>query len=54
MLEGSYYKVKNVYSSISFDFIAEFNTFEECKIFIDLNLPNVKLQVTSCFIPRLA
>lgn len=47
MLEGSYYKMKNIYSSSSFDLIAEFNTFEECKVFSDLNLPNVKLHVVS-------
>ena len=47
MLEGSYYKMKNIYSSDSFDLIAEFNTIEECKVFSDLNLSNVKLHVAS-------
>ena len=47
LLEGSYYKMKNIYSPNSFDLIAEFNTLEECKIFSDLNLPTVKLQVVS-------
>ena len=47
MLEGSYYKMKNIYSPSSFDLIAEFNTLEECKMFSDLNLPNVMLQVVS-------
>ena len=47
MLEGSYYKMKNVYSSSSFDLISEFNTLEECKMFSDLNLPDAKLHVVS-------
>ena len=47
MLKGSYYKIKNIYSACSFDLIAEFNTLEECKMFSDLNLPNVKLHVVS-------
>lgn len=47
MLEGSYYKMKNIYSPSSFDLISEFNTFEESKIFSDLNLPNVKLHIAS-------
>lgn len=47
MLGGSYYNVKNIYSLSSFDLIAEFSTLEECKMFSDLNLPNVKLHVVS-------
>ena len=47
MLEGAYYKMKNIYLSNSFDLIAMFNTLEECKIFSDLNLSNVKLHVVS-------
>lgn len=47
LLEGSYYNVKNIYSPSGFDLIAEFNTLEECKIFSDLSLPNVKLHVVS-------
>ena len=47
MLEGAYYKMKNIYSSNSFNLIAMFNTIEECKIFSDLNLSNVKLHVIS-------
>lgn len=47
MLEGSYYKIKNIHWSNSFDLIAEFNTLEECKMFTDLNLPDVKLHVVS-------
>lgn len=47
MLEGSYYKMKNIYSHNSFDLIAEFNTLEECKIFCELNLPDVTLHVVS-------
>ena len=47
MLEGAYYKMKNIYSSNCFNLIAMFNTIEECKIFSDLNLSNVKLYVVS-------
>ena len=47
MLEGSYYKMKNIYLSRSFDLIAEFNTLEECKMFTDLNMPNIKLHIVS-------
>lgn len=47
MLEGSYYKMKDIYSSSSFDLIAEFNTLEECKMSSDLNLPNVKFHAAS-------
>ena len=47
MLEGAYYKMKNIYLSNGFDVIAEFNTLEECKVFSDLNLSNVKLHVVS-------
>ena len=47
MLEGSYYKMKNIYSFSSFEVIAEFNTLEECKMFSDLNLSNIKLHVVS-------
>ena len=47
MLEGAYYKIKNIYSSNSFRLIAMFSTLEECKIFSDLNLSNVKLHVVS-------
>ena len=43
MLEGAYYKMKNIYSSNGFNLIAMFSTLEECKIFSDLNLSNVKL-----------
>ena len=47
MLEGAYCKMKNIYLSNGFDFIAEFNTLEECKVFSDLNLSNIKLHVIS-------
>ena len=47
MLKGSYWKTKDIYSFGGFDLIAEFNTLEECKMFSDLNLPNVKLHVVS-------
>ena len=47
MLEGAYYKIKNIYSSNSLRLIAMFSTLEECKIFSDLNLSNVKLHVVS-------
>jgi len=47
MLEGSYYNVKNIYSLSSFDLIVEFSTLEECKMFSELNLPNVKLHIVS-------
>lgn len=47
LLDGSYYKMKNIYSLSSFDLIAEFSTLEECKIFSELNLPNVKLHTVS-------
>ena len=47
MLKGSYYTTKDIYSSGGFEFIAEFNTLEECKMFSDLNLSNVKLHVVS-------
>ena len=47
MLKGSYCKTKDIYSFGGFDLIAEFNTLEECKMFSDLNLSNVKLHVIS-------
>lgn len=47
MLLGSYYYEMNNISSGSFELIEEFNTLEECKIFSDLNLSNVKLHVVS-------
>ena len=47
MLEGAYYTTKDIYSSGGFEFIAEFNTLEECKMFSDLNLSNIKLHVVS-------
>ena len=47
MLEGTYYKMKNIYSSNGFNLIAMFNTLEECKIFSELNLSNVKLHAVS-------
>ena len=46
-LEGSYYTTKDIYSFGGFKVIAEFNTLEECKMFSDLNLSNVKLHVVS-------
>ena len=45
LLVGAYYKIKDIYSN--FSIIAQFNTLEECKIFSDLNLSNVKLHIIS-------
>ena len=47
MLKGSYCITKDIYSFGGFEVIAEFNTLEECKVFSDLNLSNVKLHVVS-------
>lgn len=47
MLKGSYYKMKDIYSFGGFELIAKFNTLEECKMFSDLNLSNIKLHVVS-------
>lgn len=54
ILEGSYRKFKKtalismekrIMSSNSFEYIDEFTSLDECKIFCDLNLPSIPLKI---------
>lgn len=50
MLEGSRRKFKKIVterilSSKSFEYIDEFTSLDECKIFCDLNLPSIPLKI---------